>query len=121
MLSNTITLTLGAGNDSVVFNVASRNGNESVYYADSPNSDLAGRRKLRVSHETTKAGIVRSLVQISFPQKNAEGIYDSSITANVTLNRPATADLADVDYVLEAIQEIWAVTDFRSDIGNAES
>jgi len=117
-LPSTITLNVGSPAANVVFGDRSVRDNETVYFAPSPNSDLAGRIKLRLSHEVTKTGIARSLVQFVYPILNVStGKYDSSITCNATITRSETASLADVDEVMEMLQEVFAVTDFRTDIG----
>lgn len=122
MLSTSYTLNVGSPAADVVFNVSYREGNESVYYADSPNGDLAGRYVLRVSHDESSSGLVRSLLQFKKPYQ-VSGEYGQHIQANVTLTRPATAALADVDEVLEMVQEIWAADTgaFRTQFGEAES
>jgi len=122
MLSDTYTLNVGSPAADVVFNVSTRNNNESVYYADSPNGDLAGRYSLRVSNEETSGGLVRTLVQFKKPYQ-VGGEYGQHVQANVTLTRPAEASLTDVDEILEMVQECWALDTnaFRAKIGEAES
>jgi len=122
MLPSTITLNVGNPAADVVFERASGavGSNEAIYFAPSPNSDLAGRIKARVSHETTKSGIVKSLVQITEPVIDADGNYSSFISTNHVVNRSSKADLDEVDRVMEMAQEIWAITDFRTDVGGGE-
>lgn len=75
-----------------------------------------------MSHETTNANIVRSLVSIEVPQQNSDGDYDSLVKVNVVLTRPTTADLDEVDRVLEMIDEVLdpsVITDFRDAIGKS--
>jgi hypothetical protein len=122
MLPNTITLNVGSPAADVVFDGKQTQGSTTIYFAPSPNSDLAGRETLRVSHETTKSGVVRSLVQVKVPIRNTETLkYDSAITANLVLARTGAATLASADRVLEMIQEVFAVTDFREAIGEASN
>ena len=116
-LPSSITLNVGSPAADVVFNTSSPQGNERIYYADSPNGDLAGRIKLRVSHETSKSGIARSLVQFRKPIANADGDYDTIVQVNMVATRPETAALTDVDEVLEMAEEVLAVTDVRASIG----
>lgn len=118
-LPSTITLNVGSPAADVVFDDKGVSGNESVYYAPSENGDLAGRIKLRVSHETTQAGIVKSLVQFVKPIADSNGDYSSFIQANAVITRNSSEALTDVDEVMEMLQEVFAITDFRSDIGKA--
>jgi hypothetical protein len=117
-LPDTFTLTVGATPTARVFDVASRSNGTTSYYADSPNGDLAGRYSIRVSNEETSGGLVRTLIQVKLPYQ-VSGEYGQHVQANVVLTRPNEAALATVDEVLEMVQEIWAVTDFRTEIGEA--
>lgn len=120
MLPTSITLNVGNPAADVTFESSPTAKPSATYYADSPNNDLAGRRKLEVEHKTLANGLVSSKVQFVHPVLDAEsGEYDSYLQGTMTLVRPAKADLDDVDELLEEIQEIFAVTDFREDIGQA--
>jgi hypothetical protein len=121
MLNDTITLNVGNPAADLVFERAYRQGNMSVFYAPSPNDDLAGRYVLTVSQEETSQGIARSMVSIKKPLQNADGEYDAFIKKTMTCTRPLDAALSDVDLVLECAQEIWADTGFREGIGKGES
>lgn len=115
-------LTLNVGNPAAdrVFERVPSSGNSAIYFADSPNNDLAGRPSLIIEHKDLSGGLVSSKVQFKHPIYDADsGTYPSFIqSSNVTV-RPSLADLDLVDEVLEEIQEIFAVTDFRTDIGEA--
>jgi len=119
MLPDTITLNVGSPAADRVFTVAQRTGTQTLYYAPSANNDLAGRFVLRVSHNVGATSLVGSLVQFKAPYQTA-GEYGDYVQLNQSLNRPSDADLDLVDEVLEMGQKIWAITDFRSDIGQAE-
>lgn len=120
MLPTTITLNIGSPAADVVFTQASRQGNEAIYFAPSPQGDLEGRPQLRVAHETTKSGLVRTLCRFSFPvYVSSTATYDGAITASHTLVRKNNAPLATADKVLEAAQEVLAVSGVRSSLGDA--
>lgn len=118
---SSITLNIGSPAADVVFSDKQPGtGNmETVYYAPSPDADLAGRRELRISHDKTRGGIVRSNVRFRFPKKDTvTGKYNRFITGSITLNRTEYETLASVDEVLEAVQEVCAVSGFRAAVGN---
>jgi hypothetical protein len=119
MLPDTITLNTGSPAADRIFSIASRQNGITTYYAPSPTDDLAGRPSLVVK-QTESGGLMRSLVQFKFPYADAAGDYSDHIQKNMTLIRPKAATLTLVDEVLESAQEIWAITDFREDIGAAE-
>jgi hypothetical protein len=122
MLQSSYTVNVGSPAADVVFDISARANGESVYYAASPNGDLGGRVKLRVAHQRTESGLVRSVLQIQEPIQNTDtGKYDSYRQVTVQLTRPETDALTDVDRLLEMIQEIWAVSGLRADFGNAEN
>lgn len=121
MLQNSYTVNVGSPAADVVFDVATRASGESEYFAPSPQGDLGGRIRLRIGHETTKSGLVRSLMQITEPiQNSTTGLYDSHRQVNVVLTRPSSDLLTKVDRLLEMAQEIWGVSGLRADFGNAE-
>jgi len=114
MLPSTITLNVGSPAADVVYGPKQTLGSTSIFYAPSPNSDLAGRPTLRVSHETTKSGVVRTLIQVRKPVLDAvTGKYVKPLQANLVLQRDGLSTLAEADEVLETIQEFLAVTDVR--------
>lgn len=121
MFPDTITLNIGTPAADVVFYNKQRGTNprETVYYADSPDADLAGRRELRIAHEESKGGVVRSNVRFRFPVKDSvTGKYNRFITGSATLNRTAYEQLAAADTVLEALQEVFAISGFRAAVVN---
>lgn len=121
MLATSYTVNVGSPAADVVFDISSRTSGETEYYAASPNGDLGGRISLRIGHETTKSGLVRSLLQIKEPILNATtGLYDTHRQVNLVLTRPAADLLTKVDRLMEMAQEIWGVSGLRADFGNAE-
>lgn len=93
------TITAGA----LVFdNVSNISGSSVVYYAPSPQGDLEGRPTLRVSHESTKAGIRRSLISMVKPIYSASlGKYTGFEKADFVLNRPESASVAGAETTIE--------------------
>lgn len=91
-----------------------------IFYADSPQSDLAGRLRLRVSHETTKSGIVRSLAQIQIPKRDADGDYSSSVQLNTVLTRSSTEEIGDVHNVYTLMQYFLQTSGVQDAIVEAE-
>jgi len=120
MLPDTFTLNVGATPADVVYDKSNQQTGSTVYYAPSPNNDLAGRPSIAVSHQATADGLIKSRILVKAPYQ-VDGEYGQHIQFSGVLTRPDSADLADVDEVLESVQELWAVTDFREDIGLAES
>jgi hypothetical protein len=118
MLPDQITLNTGSPAADRVFTIASRQNGVSTYYAPSPTDDLAGRPSLIIK-QTESGELMRSLVQLKFPYAT-DGAYNDHVQMNMTCIRPKAATLTLVDEVLESAQEIWAITDFREDIGAAE-
>lgn len=103
MIPDTVTVQNVAATDQV-FSLATRLASESVYYAASPQGDLAGRLKLRIAHEVNpRTKVQRSLIQFVVPVPNGDGGYDSEITANLTLNRKTTAANAEVKDIVEFV------------------
>ena len=81
-LPDSITLNDGTVNE--VYSNKVRNGNVVVYYAPSPQGDLAGRPYLTVSQETTKAGIAKATVALTRPVLNTvTGKYDSFLKNSI--------------------------------------
>lgn len=117
MLPTSITTTTGSGDDETVFGDKRPTGASSViYYGPSPNNDLAGRPTVRVSHETTRQGVERSLVSVNIPYRKDDGSYEQGETCNMTLNRKVNADVDRADLVVEMIAELLAQAGFRSEI-----
>jgi hypothetical protein len=84
-------------------------GSSVVYYAPSPQSDLLGRPSLTVSHETTKAGIVRTLVSLKEPVYNATlQKYDGFLKTDLVMNRAATAPTSAQTSIVEAFADLLA-------------
>lgn len=106
-LPTTITLNVGSPAADLVFaNSIQLSGSKRVYYAPSPQGDLQGRPTLTVSHETTKAGVVRTNLQVIIPVWNVSKLaYDGFIKSDLTLTRPLTAPTAQADKALECVQE----------------
>jgi hypothetical protein len=101
-LPSSITLNVGSPAADIIFSGAVVSGASVTYYAPSPQGDLEGRPSLRVSHETTKTGIVRSLVKIVVPiWDNTNKKYVGSWTKNDTLIRPAASAVQGGKDVLE--------------------
>lgn len=122
MLSDTFTLNVGATPADRIFTRSGKSNSEVIFHSPSDDGDLGGRIKFRVSHETTKSGIERSLQQFVWPQLNATtGLYDSFLSGSYVLSRSQLASLVTVDELLEMSQEVWALTDFREDFANSET
>lgn len=120
-LPNTITLNVGNPAGDVIFTKSEGPGNSTLYYADSPQSDLAGRPTLEIEHKKTGDALVSSKIQFKLPEYDSSaGEYVGFIQGTTVLVRREYASLGAVDEMLEMIQEVFAVTDFRSDIGEAK-
>lgn len=117
-IPSTITLNVGSPAADVVFTDSIRQGLKLLQNAASPQGDLAGQPSLRVEHETTSKGIVRSLVQIRVPQYDSETkSYPKTVQVNVVTTRPDTVSTAECDRVLEMAQELLAVSGVRAALG----
>jgi hypothetical protein len=67
---------------------------------------LAGRKTLRVSHETRKGGVIASLVQFKLPIYNGTSLkYTGEATVNLTLIRPGDLPVQQGKDLLESIAE----------------
>lgn len=120
MLPSTITVNAGSPAGDKVFTGIQRDGNTVTYAKDSPQGDLAGAWTLRFAAEQTRNGIVRSLVQLKIPVYDSETLkYVGEVTANVTLNRPATVAKQVSADALEIIREGVAQTDVAEAIVSA--
>jgi len=117
-LPTSITLNVGNPAADRIFESTPNAGKSAFYYAASPNNDLAGRPSLEIEHKDIGNGLVSSKVQFKHPVLDTDsGEYKTFVQTTTTCVRPGTADLDLVDEILEEIQEVLAVTDFRSDIG----
>jgi len=119
-LDTTYSLTDYAGTTRVFDSQGGPSSSQHIFYADSPQSDLAGRFRLRVSHETTKSGIVRSLSQLQIPKRDANDEYSSSVQLNTVLTRSLTEDLADVHNIYTLMQYFLQTTGVQDSIVEAE-
>lgn len=115
MLPSTVTLNVGNPAADVTFESPIKNGESVVYHAASPNDDLSGRVALKVSHEETKSGSVRTLAQVKIPQWNADkGQYtERPVQVNLVCSREGSTDLDETDRALEIMQEFLATTNVR--------
>lgn len=110
-LPTTITLNVGSPAADVVYDDVIKSGSSVQYSAPSPQGDIQGRRVLRVSHETTKAGVVRSLVRIEYPIFDSDsGTYKGLGSVNVVLARPGTAPVQLGKDLLESVAEFLGDT-----------
>jgi len=116
MSLDTITLNVGSPAADVVFANPKEIPSGKSMNAPSPTNDLVGRPVINIKETTSKQGIVSTLVQIKVPQANADGIYDSHITFNGSLQRKAAADLDEVDRVAEMGADFFANTTARTAI-----
>lgn len=115
---DTITLNIGSPAADVVFTNKQRGSTpkETIWFADSPDGDLAGRPDLRIAHEETRGGVVRSNIRIRFPQKDpVTGKYNRFISASTTVNRTATELITAADAAAEAVSEVFAISGLRAD------
>jgi hypothetical protein len=112
-LSTTYSLTDNDGVSHTFDSAGGPSANQHIFYADSPQDDLAGRFRLRVSHETTKSGIVRTLAQIQVPKRDSEGDYSSTVQLNLVLTRSDTEDIGDVNNVFTLLQYFIGSTGVR--------
>lgn len=88
-LPDSITLNDGTVNE--VYSNKIRNGSQVVYYAPSPQGDLAGRPTLTVTQEVTKAGIAKANVVLIRPVLNAAtGKYDRFLKNNISSTQSGT-------------------------------
>lgn len=91
-------------------NVSNISGSSVIYYAASPQGDLEGRPTLRVSHESTKAGIRRSLISLVKPIYSAAlGKYTGFEKSDFVLNRPENASVAGAELTMEQMATILAL------------
>jgi hypothetical protein len=111
---SSITLNIGSPAADVVFDDkhAGPGALDAILMAESPNDDLTGRPRMRISHETTAKGIARSLLQLIFPVADSDGKYDQ-ITVNLTVLRPTKVSLAEVDRATEAMAELLDTSGVR--------
>lgn len=78
------TIALSDGTDTITYANKVREGNQSRYYATSPQGDIAGRPTLIVTQEVTKGGIARSTAVFSTPVfDSGTGKYTRFVKTNV--------------------------------------
>lgn len=119
MIPSPITLNVGSPAADVVFTDSIRNGLKLLQNADSGQGDLAGRPALRVEHEESANGMVRSLIQFRVPQYDSTtGTYPATVQVSTVCTRPNTVTVAEVDRCLEMMQEVLAVSGVRTAIGS---
>jgi hypothetical protein len=117
MLPNTITVNAGSPAADIIYSGIQRDGNTVTYSADSPQGDLAGTRTMKFAAEQTSKGIVRSLVQVKIPvYDGTKALYVGEVTAQITINRPATVAKTVTALALEIIREAIAQTDVAAAI-----
>lgn len=105
-LASTITVNVGSPAADVIYTDAVRSGSSIVYYGPSAQNDLQGRKTLRVSHETRKAGVVASLVQFKLPiYDSGSSKYTGEAVVNLTLIRPGNLPVQSGKDLLESIAE----------------
>lgn len=120
-LPSSITVNVGSPAADVVFSDKhlGPTGREAIYYAPSPDGDIAGRVKARVSHDSSGNGTIRSLHQITLPRQDGSGKYVQPITVNLTVVRQSNVPIAEIVRALEISQEMGSNTDFRAAIAGA--
>jgi len=113
----TTSFTLNVGSpaaDRVFTKAEAPNPGLALYYAPSPNGDLAGRTSLTVRHNASASGLVTTIAQFREPVLNAStGKYDSWIQSDVKVTRPDTAPLQAAKTGLELIEEFLELSDVR--------
>lgn len=110
MLSDTYTLNVGSPAADVVFGLQWRGTSAASFAAPSSQGELSLRPILRVSHETTKANVVRSLVQFKLPVYDPISSDPIMVQCNMVLSRPLSATTADAETVLEMLSEFLTAT-----------
>lgn len=110
-LPTSITLNIGSPAADVVFTQVSETGSKATYVAPSPQGDLQGRPTLEVSHQTTKAGIMRSMSKFTFPRYNATTLkYDGEYVSYNVTSRPTTGAVQGAKNAIEACAEFLDAT-----------
>lgn len=120
-LPSTITLNVGSPAADVVYaSKTALDGNAASYAAPSPQGDLTGRPTLRVSSETTKAGIERSLTGFQEPiYSSSKEAYSGYISSSYTFNRSLTVTRAVALRHVELMAKFLAVPANREAIVDA--
>lgn len=91
-----------------------------MYAANSPTGDLAGRQIMTNRHNTSASGLVTTIVQVRKPVLNSStGLYDSWIQGDIKLTRPASAPIQGAKDMLEILEEYLEVTDVRNALAEA--
>lgn len=114
-LPTTITLNVGSpAADRVYTRAESSNPGVALYYAASPNGDLAGRPSLTVRHNNSSSGLVTTIAQFREPVLNTStGKYDSWIQSDLKVTRPDTAPLQDAKTGMELVEEFLETSNVR--------
>jgi len=97
-----------------VFASAGKESDEHIFYAPSPQGDLAGRPAIRWAHQLTKADIRRGLLSFTAPEYDSgSGLYIGESKANLTLNRRNASTTASNLALLVSLIEVLAITDVK--------
>lgn len=113
------TITVTDGVTPQVFGSPTREGGNSVvYFAPSANGDLLGRPTLRISHEVTKAGIVRATTTITTPVLDASGKYSSFTKEAFTSTQSGTAPTAGRVVRIKRVSDLLG--DLASELASAD-
>jgi len=106
-LPSTLTINLATPSaHDVVMGSLQTSGNSATYVAPSPQGDLIGQPRMKVSHETSSKGVVRSLFQFQLPYFNTTtNKYEGTYTANLTLTRPDSLPVVGAQQALEFIAD----------------
>jgi hypothetical protein len=95
-------------------------GREAIYLADSPQDDIVGRPKVRISNDYASNGTVRTLHQVVLPVYDAAtGKYVKPITVNTTVIRDQTHSLTQVKLAQEIANEMLAQSVISESIAEA--
>jgi hypothetical protein len=107
-LAATYTLNIGTPPLDRIYGSQSRLDGQAVeYYAPSAQGDLVGRPRLRISHETTNKGIVRSLVSLYTPVWDpTKGLYTMYRKNDYISNRDQADTLVGIETEIEAMAKL---------------
>lgn len=118
-LATSHTLNVGTPAVDIIYGSLSHlDGNAVLYYAPSAQSDLIGRPTLRVSSETTKQGIERTLTSFSTPYHDGTA-YDGFVKADFVLNRHGKVPLTFIERELEKMADFLSVAANRTALAQA--
>jgi hypothetical protein len=106
-LPSTLTINLATPSaHDIVMGSLQISGNSATYVAPSAQADLLGQPKMKISHETSSKGVVRSLFQFVLPYFNSTtNRYEGNYTANLTLTRPDSLPVVGSQQALEFISD----------------